>query len=325
MEMRRVLIVGCGQLGSRHLQAVATLPQVKEIEVVDPRPEALELGKTRLLEATDRQPSITVQWYTSLHDATPGGALCIVATHADVRPQLVRDVAESLGYTAFLVEKLVAQSVQEYERLMQEATAKRWAVWVNCKTRAHPSHRRVKARLRPEEPIFLSVMGGNHGLANNGIHAADLFVFYDGASQIECAGSTIDPIVHQTNRGLFDLSGTLHGSSARGSRFTLSFAQHQGPVHFTVVSPSYRAIVDDMLQWFWESTPQDGWAWRQVPFQANMTVSHMTRQFASEILSRSHCELPTLQECYPAHRFILEQLQPHFALLLGVEQACPVT
>ena len=43
----RVLIVGCGEIGSRHLQAVASLPQVSEIEVVDPRPEALELGRER--------------------------------------------------------------------------------------------------------------------------------------------------------------------------------------------------------------------------------------------------------------------------------------
>ena len=40
---KRILIVGCGQLGGRHLQAVASLPSVREIDVVDPRPEGLEM------------------------------------------------------------------------------------------------------------------------------------------------------------------------------------------------------------------------------------------------------------------------------------------
>ena len=31
-EKFKILIVGCGELGSRHLQAVATLPTVEEIE-----------------------------------------------------------------------------------------------------------------------------------------------------------------------------------------------------------------------------------------------------------------------------------------------------
>ena len=36
----RVLVIGCGELGSRHLQALATLPFIREIEVVDSRQPA---------------------------------------------------------------------------------------------------------------------------------------------------------------------------------------------------------------------------------------------------------------------------------------------
>ena len=67
--MSRVLIAGCGQLGSRHLQAVATLTGVDSIDVFDPRPEAL----------------------------------CVVATLALGRTALVREIADRLGYRAFLL------------------------------------------------------------------------------------------------------------------------------------------------------------------------------------------------------------------------------
>lgn len=54
----RILIAGCGELGSRHLQAVAALSQVREVEVVDLRPEALALGKQQLSEVQDRAQDV---------------------------------------------------------------------------------------------------------------------------------------------------------------------------------------------------------------------------------------------------------------------------
>src|SRR3989338_3322550 len=92
----RVLIVGCGQVGSRHPQAVATLPHVAEIEVVDPRPEALVLGQERLAEVPDRNPRILWRWLSSVEMATAGGDLCIVATQAQGRCQIVRRVVKAL-------------------------------------------------------------------------------------------------------------------------------------------------------------------------------------------------------------------------------------
>ncbi|MFQ6026874.1 MAG: hypothetical protein ACE5Q6_05085 [Dehalococcoidia bacterium] len=325
----RVLIVGCGQLGSRHLQAVASLPLVREVELVDPRPEGLELGRERLAQISNLQPSITFRWLSSLEEATPSGDLCIVATQADIRCQVVHQVVDQLKYSNFLLEKLVAQSTSEYLGLLQFSQENSLRVWVNCKARAHFSHQRAKSKLDPAEPITFSHIGGNHGLANNGIHAADLFVFYDGTDHIEAAGANIDPILHSTKRGsdIYDLSGTLYGSSEKGSPFILSFAaSHTGPAHFSITSPRYRAFIDDMSKLFYESTLENDWAWRQVPFDANLMVSHMTRSFAADILQLGTCELPTLEECFPAHQYILNSLRPCFNQLLSTkDERCPVT
>lgn len=324
---RRILVVGCGELGGRHLQAITAVPEVAEIEIVDPRSEARALGQTRLAERP--APGGTrVRWLTSLRDATAGGDLAIVATRADVRCQVAREVIEDLGYRALILEKMVAPSTADYERLLDVASARRAAVWVNCKTRAHASHRHVKAQLEPGAPLCLTVTGGNHGLANNGIHAADLFVFYDGAGELESRGAYVDPVLHPSKRGpgVFDLSGTLIATTNRGSRFVLSYAaDHAAPGCFVVETARYRAIVDDIAKWVMESRADDGWRWHAVPFTEDLAVSHMTTAFAADIMASGRCALPTLAEAYPAHRFILEELRPHFARLLGGDVVrCPV-
>ena len=325
----RVLIVGSGQIGTRHLQAVASLPQVSEVEIVDPHPAAARLGQERLTEISDCQAATTFRWLSSLEEATVGGDLCIVATQADVRCQVVCRVAETLGYSNFLLEKVVAQSVQEYESLIEFANVKGLSVWVNCKTRAYPFHQRTLRYLNQIEPVTFSVMGSNHGLATNGVHAADLFLAYDGTNQIHSSGARIDPQLHPSKRGegIFDLSGTLHGYTDKGSRFMLSYSSdNHGQEHTTIMTPRYRCIVDHMQRWAYESDADSGWAWRPAIFDGNLLVSHMTKAFATDIMTLGRCELPTLGDCFPAHQFILSELLPHFNKLLGVEgDRCPVT
>ena len=327
--MARILIVGCGELGSRHLQAVSALTGVDEIEVVEPRPGALQKGKERVQQVSDRNGAIEYRWLNSLSEATRGGDLCVVATQADVRCQIVREIVEKLNYSRFLIEKLVAQSIDDYEVLSEFVGRSGIDVWVNCKTRAHESHKRVKQHLDPGEPIMLTALGGNQGLANNGIHAADLFAFYDNANQINTDRSGVDFQLHTSRKrkGVYDLSGTLMGRSEKGSQLFLSFTSDENvPNYFSVFSSRYRAIVDDMTRTFYESTLDSEWQWSSIPIEENMLVSSLTRRFVRDILQQNTCELPTLTQCYPAHKFILEELQPHFKRLLNLsDNRCPIT
>ena len=325
----RVLIVGCGELGSRHLQAVSALGEVGEIEVVDPAPDRLQTGRMRVDQVEDRNPEIRYRWLTTLDEASREGDLCVVATQADIRCSIVRDVADRSSYNRFLLEKIVAQSVDDYDDLLALARTRGLSVWVNCKKRGHEAHRTVKARLNPNQPLILSVIGGNHGLATQGVHAADLFAFYDGASRIEGGEVQVDPVLHPTKRGpgVSELSGTLNGRSEKGSRFFLSLdSTHRAPPIFSVVSDVYRAVVDDMTRSFYESAAESGWQWSQVPYNQDLKVSTMTRSFVRDILQTGGCELPTLEECRPAHDFILTALRPHFSRLIGRElDRSPVT
>lgn len=324
-----VLIIGCGELGSRHLQAVASMPEVGKIEVVDSRAEALELGRRRVDELPHEPSPDKFRWLTSLADATKNGDLCIVATQAVGRCQLVKDAAQSCGYSTFLIEKIVSQSVTEIEDLVQFSEDHSLSVWVNCQSRAYPIHQRAKRLLGVDEPVIFSVSGGNHGLSNNGIHHADLFEFYDESECIESAGSDIHPVLHPSKRGegLYDLSGTLHGRSKKGSTFVVSYAaEHQEWEHLSIGNSHHRFFIDHLAETVFESDSESGWQWRKSLFQGSTLVSETTKEFAADILANSECVLPRLRESLVAHRFILDELKPHFSRLLGKDlDRCPVT
>lgn len=327
-KLVRLLLVGCGNLGVRHLQAIACLPGVQEIEIIDSSTQALERAK-QLLKEVVVNPSICFRWLSSLNEATEKGDLCILATQAGNRFQLLQQISTQLAYRSFLIEKIVAQSVKEYKDMLSLTKLYNLSIWVNCKTRAYPIHKRIKKFLNPQSPIIFTSVGGNHGLANNGVHVADIFMFHDGSDAIRGTGVYIDPILHSSKRGseIFDLSGTLQGVTSKGSQFSISFAKdHVLSDQTIIVSKDYRCIVDHMQRWAVESSPETNWLWKPIPFEGNLMVSEMTKAFASDILNYGHCDLPTLEDCFPAHSFILETLQPHFNKLMGKDlNYCPVT
>jgi len=79
-------------------------------------------------------------------------------------------------------------------------------------------------------------------------------------------------------------------------------------------------------QWAIESDASSEWRWREVPCQESLFISQTTKVEAADLLAHGQCGLPTLSECFVAHRFILEVLQPHFNTLLARDmELCPVT
>lgn len=314
----RILIVGCGEIGSRHLQAAVTLPSVSAIDIVDLDPDSLARGRQRIDEVPDARREIAVRCFSSLADAAPAD-LCVVATRATGRYELVRQAAE-LGCRAFLLEKVVAASLGEYERLQKFAEERGLSIWVNCKTRAYPFHKRSRAMFDEREPIQFHVQAGNHGLACNGVHSIDLFVFYDRCEAIFPISASIDPCLHPSKRGngIFDLSGTLTAVSNKGSSLVVSFAAgHLGPPVYLVSSARHRFTLDQWQPWAFESDVESRWTWRPADFEGNLLISHMSRAFMADVLETGTCELPTLRDCYPAHAYMLRELHPWFSKLLG--------
>jgi len=311
------------------LQAVASLAEVAEIHIIDESAAALDLGRQRIGEITDANPRIKLFWQQGFNQAAANGDLCIVATQAPGRYDLIKKIAVELGYRKFLIEKVVAQSIAEYLDLLKFSEQHRLSIWVNCKTRAYEVHRYIKSKLDPNDPIIFSDLGGNHGLGNNGVHAVDLFAYYDGAQKIIITGSRVDQALHPSKRGkdVFDLSGTLYGRTNKGSDFILSFAgSHVSPDQISILTPKGRFIVDHFQKFAFESSPETNWAWKNIPINENWSVSFMSKAFVSDILRKGDCELPTLQDCFPAHEFILGQLVPHFNRLLGTNNDyCPIT
>lgn len=323
---KKVLLIGCGQLGSRHLQALACLDEISQIDVMDINPASFVLGKERLKGLQGVNNKICIQWHASLDDIRFGVDLCVVATSAHGRVDQVKALIER-GCKRFILEKIVAQSMKEYDELLRLCDKADVKAWVNMPTRSFQVHKYIKSRLSSREPITFMEVGGNWGLACNGIHYIDLFVYYDKSSILEPEAFLIDPLLHSSKRGeeYKDLSGVMCGRSDKGSRVVISYAKdHKSADLVTIFSTKARFIVDIFNSWAQEEAG-DG-QWRRIDIQENTYVSYTTKIFAQDILMKDDCELPSLKEARISHSFLLDNLQAHFNRLMGQHlKYCPTT
>ena len=110
-------MIGCGNIGSRHLQAVIKVKGVTSVEIVEPNIKSQKTAKLRLNKIEFNKLKQKIFWHKSLSTIKNQSDLVIVATNSKGRVDLIQKLLE-LGHRKFIVEKMVCQSVEEYKKLL---------------------------------------------------------------------------------------------------------------------------------------------------------------------------------------------------------------
>ena len=326
MNMKKILIVGCGELGSRFLQASLNIDIVSRIDVIEPNSISRNTASNR---ASEINSDLTkkIGWYNTISEISSRYDLCIIATHADVREVIIENVIK-LGIKSVLTEKIVSQSTESYLNILKLAKIHEVAIWVNCKTRVYSIWKHIKERLKPSENLSYYSIGGAHGLCTNGLHAIDLFVHITGCKQLIDQNSVIDTDLVLTKRNKYDLTGTFNMVTENKSKCTIAYLANSLANNLEIIAtPNFRWIIDYSSKQIFESSANNNWKMEPLIFEEeNLSVSHMSISFIEDILRKNDCELPTISDTFIAHQYIFEVTLPIFNTALKKSDSnCPIT
>jgi predicted dehydrogenase len=225
----RVLVVGAGRMGLRHLRGLAAAGV--EATVVDPRPEA-------------RSKAGAAAAFATLEEALGAGRYeaAVLAETAAGRLERFTAVAGA-GISRVLVEKPLEQSRARTHSLAAVAHEHRMEVRVNHFFRTLHLFRELREGPRP---FHLAVTGGAFGLACNGIHWIDLARFLSGdADGLLLYGELDEEPIGSGRGGEFrDYGGRALYGFPDGSRLYLaSAATSSAPMHAVLEQPSAQAVL----------------------------------------------------------------------------------
>jgi predicted dehydrogenase len=303
----KVLIVGAGQLGSRHLQALRNTKHNLDIIVSDPSLDSLKLARERY-ESLPEVGRHQIRYVESL-PGTGSWDLAIVATNAAPRRVILEKMANQLQVKNYIIEKILFTKLTDYEWVEQASKTILKNAWVNCCMRQMPIYQEIKSDLKNQNFNF-TVTGSNYGLVTNAIHYLDYVAWLAGTTDFTLETNLLDPqAVMSKRKGYLELNGSLRARFKTGAVAQVScFAEGTLPIVVEVHSNSQRYIVleAERKALFW--TAEKNWIREEkeaiIPYQSQLTM-----EIVNSIHEGKTFSLPTLQESVKVHFNLLRPLK----------------
>lgn len=323
----RIVVVGAGQLGSRHLQALSLLECEAHIEVIDMSKHALEVAESRMNEMSPDVNRIIVNYHND-YDCLKGVYdAAIVATGANVRRMVVETLLEKATFRNILLEKVLFQSLGDYEyigRLFEQHNVR---AWVNCPQRTWSVYQEISSQLPNDKPVSMEVAGSGWGLACNAIHYIDLFSFLTKQEVTEISTKALTPkVVNSKREGFVEFEGSLHFETDRGDKLTLTcYEDSTSPVVVQINSATYRCVIKENLRQILFSSEDRSWEWITadfvVPFQ-----SQQTQNVLMDMIERGECKLTQYIESSKQHKLMISGFNEFLERITGKKvDKCPIT
>ena len=323
-----IAIVGAGQIGSRHLQALAGLDRPALLHIVDPSDASRASAESRWLDVAPIGAA-TPGSHRAVTDLPSVLDVAILATGANVRLEALRELLSHATVKYLILEKVLFQSAADFieaEKLLWASGAR---VWVNCPRRLSTLYTDLRAALDSPQDAAIHVTGSNWGLGCNAVHFLDLIAYITSAeAELRFREPSLDPPFAAKRPGFIEFTGTMEGCFGPGVRFSLtSWAGGSSPLAIHVESPDLRCFVVEGVGRLdgWMARAADNWEWkpltRDFPFQ-----SQLTQIVVNSILETGDCGLSSFAESARLHLPLLQTLNTFYlGPEAGPETRCPIT
>lgn len=307
IKMKKICIIGAGNIGSRHLQAIKKISIPISIEIIDPSLAALETAKERYAQINSTQKH-QILYLQNMDNISNEFDLAIIATSSNIRRQVIENLLSKATVKYLILEKILFQNKKDYifiEKLLKKHVKK---TWINFSMRTMPFYFDLKKKLK-DTSVQLNVSGSDYGLVTNAVHYIDYLAFLTNCYDFTVETSGLEKKIIESKRpGFLELNGTLKINFKNGSFASIiCYPDNNAPVIVEILSKNYRCISKESEKKAWICESLNNWKWTEtnsnLPYQ-----SEMTNIVAEDIFKSSVCDLATYEQASKLHLTLLEGL-----------------
>ena len=318
--MKKVAIIGAGQLGSRHLQGLKTAQTEMDIWVIDASEESLKVAKERFEVVESKTPKII--HYAQNIDAMPQTLdLVIIATGSKPRAAIIKSLLSKVSVSYLVLEKFLFTRLQDFDEIESLLKEKGMKCWVNCPRRMWPSYEAIKKIINQDKPVCFEFANQNWGMCCNSIHMVDIWMSLAGDSKFVVNLSEVEPHVIESKRpGYIELLGKESFYSSNDDYLSLGcFSEYNGDVNVTITNDGNKISLNEGTG-VWSinggEEHQD-----KTPFQSGLTGI-----LADEILTTGDCRLTPYSTSALYHKPYLQAVMQVVNKIQGNDSdSCPIT
>jgi len=303
--MYNIVIIGAGQLGSRHLQALLKIKLPIKIFVIDKNKDSIRIAKQRAMEVEHNVNIIKVQYLLSIEKLNCNIIdICIVSTTANERLRLIENLLNVYTIKYFILEKILFQKIQDYEIALSLFDSKNVKAWVNCPRRLFPVYKKIKDLIQSNERITYYVTGGSWGLASNAIHFIDHLSYLNSNDEFEFSEINTLNIIESKRKENYELIGSVYGRQSNNSEIILISSFNNSDIIINIETDSYKWRINESKGVLIASSRINDWEEKEHFFEISLQ-SELTNTICENLLNTGNCGLTTFKESSKIHKTIL--------------------
>ncbi len=302
--MYTIAIIGAGQLGSRHLQAMKKVKVPLSIFVIDPDQNSLDTAKERYSTFGEGLHQHSLR-YSQNYDNIPKRLdLVIVASSSNPRKKIIEDILECTNIKYLVLEKILFSKVEHLNQIEKLIEQKSIKTWVNCSMRMTPIWKEIKSYVA-RGPIRFKVTGVNYGLVTNIIHYLDYMSYLTDCNDFKLNLESVYKNIYESKRpGYKELMGTIIAKYKDGSvglfecipgsdiSINVEIASGCSNVKLNLVSEAGERK---------NSLSHNFSAFDfHIPYQ-----SELTTEFVNSLIETGECELPKYSVSAKTHKLMM--------------------
>jgi hypothetical protein len=233
----RVIIIGSGQLGSRHLQGVLKNLDVTQVWVIDEWESSLKLAEERAREIVH---TAVVSYRLGFTDLPLEVDLCIVSGTANIRLKNCQRILSLVRIHFLLLEKILYNSIEDFEKSVSFFSEfPDLKVFVNHPRRIYSFYQVLKRNMNgfDNQKWNVEVSGNDWGLACNALHYVDLWSYLRETEPLHFDFNQQGNITVSSKRSSFiEIRGSLSVDFTNGDKMILR----------SMVDPEMKAMIIDL-------------------------------------------------------------------------------
>lgn len=301
-------IIGAGQLGSRHLQALSKLNEKVNLYIVDPNEESLKIAQSRFSEI--QSVNKTLYKLKKIKELPKELEFVVIATNSVQRLTAMEELLSHAEVRYLLLEKFLFPYKFEYEEANKLLLKNKTLVYVNCARTMWGDYQELKARYDFKQ-VEMNFSGGLWNMASNSIHFISLLTFLtnDKIKNIDMS-KVNDELIENKRAGYIEISGTIKITTENGSVLTLTSSNEYKSSLLSIKTGNTKIAIEEQ-NGFIEINGE----------QSHFKVEHqssLTNKVYEQLKNEGFCNLVNFNQSSEEHLCFLQGLNEFLGERKGV-------
>ena len=310
--MLNILLVGCGNIGSRHLQSLLKSKNQSIISVIDPILKNIENEIDNYSQSNDDKLH-QINRYENLTNLPAIIDILIIATNSNIRIDIIKKIFLTRNPKYTILEKFLFQNREDFYTAKDIFFKKNSRVWVNQPILHQKSYQEIASYFKNSQKLSMTVSGGNWGLCCNSVHYIELFDHLTRRqSKIHVSKTKFKKILKSKRPGFYEIIGKIELKTNNQSNLILETNdKNHDPACFMNIDDGQNKVkikfIDNKI--YCDFLIEEKKISKNY---VNLYQSEMTAEVVNSLIKNSKCSLPTYLTSMKQHLTLIDSFKDFF-------------